>query len=216
MGVAPQLAPVPASGEASRMRASSSISIACVLGLLASSPAAALSLSESDGVATLRGSIEPGDADILRAFLARPRATPLRVIWLSSAGGALQEGMEMARELRKARIATAVDATGAYCDSACTFLFVAGAQRHYVGGEKIIEGLSGLTGLGFHVSYVRDYRTRIGLRSEDGTQKMIDYYRELGAPRAAELAQKGMINSIYRPNGETALKLGVATSLSPP
>lgn len=183
---------------------------------LAATPAAALTLRESDGAALLRGSIEKGDAKELAAFLEKPRTAPLRVIWLESGGGSLAEGILMAKEIRKAGIATAVDATGAYCDSACTFLFVAGARRHYVGGDRVFEGLSGLTGLGFHVASIRGDRVRVTMLSDTGTQDMAAFYREFGVPGAADLAQRAMFNAMFRPNGATALKLGVATSLAPP
>lgn len=189
---------------------------ALLVAALLAAPASALTLRERDGVALLRGSIEEGDAKVLAAFLEKPRATPLRVIWLESGGGSLAEGIRMAKEIRKAKIATAVDATGAYCDSACTFLFVAGAQRHYVGGDRVMEGLSGLTGLGFHVSAIRGDRVRPTVMSDKGTQDMTAFYREFGVPGAADLAGKAMFNAMFRPNGETALKLGIATSLAPP
>lgn len=194
------------------------LALSCVLlaAALSASPAAALTLRESGGVALLRGSIEKGDAKVLAAFFERPRVTPLRVIWLESGGGSLAEGILMAKEIRKTKIATAVDATGAYCDSACTFLFVAGAARHYVRGDRIMEGLSGLTGLGFHVSSIRGDRVRPSVLSDKGTQDMAAFYREFGVPGAADLAQKAMFNAMFRPNGETALKLGIATSLAPP
>lgn len=176
----------------------------------------ALTLSERNGEAFLRGSIEKGDAKALAAFLGRSRERPLRVIWLNSGGGSLSEGILMAEEIRKARIATAVDGTRTYCDSACTFLFLAGTKRHYVGGEKVWEGLSGLTGLGFHASSIRGDRVRPSTLSDKGTADMLAFYRRTGAPGAADLAQKAMFNAMFRPNGATALKLGIATTLEAP
>lgn len=52
--------------------------------------------------------------------------------------------------------------------------------------------------------------------SERGTDSIRAFYAEMGMPRAAELMEKAAFNSMYRPNGATALALRIATSLSRP
>ena len=186
------------------------------LGPLGASLAHAVSLSERGGTAYLSGPIEPGDDTALRAFLDRPRATPIRVLYLSSFGGHVGSAIAMSRLVRNARLSTAMNATSDVCDSACTLIFAGGIKRHYVKGERIYEGLTGLSGLGFHPAHARGAGVAPSLRSDEGTSRMARAYAEMGQPRAIELARQAAINTLYRPSGETALRLNIATSLAAP
>jgi hypothetical protein len=204
----------------SRVLIASARAFALVFGIAglsaAASTAAAMHLTESNGQATLSGSIEPGDGERFKAFLAQPRSVPLRVLWLASGGGQITASIEIARLVRQARLATAVRATRSTCDSGCTFIFVAGARRHYVGGDGVMEGLSGFSGLGFHSSSIRGDAARMTTRSEQGNQRMLAFYREMGVPAAADLAQRAPFNGMYRISGQTALRMKIATSLQEP
>ena len=177
---------------------------------------ATLYLSERDGVVHLSGEFENGDDAKFTAFLAQPRASRLRVVYLDSFGGSIIAGMKIGRLIRKARLATAVRAASARCDSACTLIFAGGVRRYYVGGESVFEGNSARGGLGYHPAHQRNAAWTRAEFSTKGTDMMAAFYREMGQPRAAELMQKAGFSTIYRPNGRTALALRVATSLDEP
>ncbi len=180
-------------------------------------PAAAVTLIDrGNGQAELRGAFDTGDEVLFGQFLAQPRAHKIRVLWLHSHGGRTSAGTEIGKILRRAGLTTAVDANAAYCDSACTLVFEAGLRRHYVNGNAVLEGDASLTGLGFHGSFLRGNAINPAMRSEKGTQDMASHYRAMGVPGAIELMRKAAISTLYRPNGATALRLRIATSLSVP
>ena len=185
--------------------------------MLVTAPAeATIYFRESEGVAHVSGSFDPGDETLFAEFLARPRTKRLAVIFLDSAGGAIGPGIAIGRMIRKARLATAVDAGSSRCESACTLIFAGGVRRHYIGGEAIFEGTSGRGGLGYHPAHWRDPSwTRAGF-SDKGTAQMAAFYREMGQPRAAELMMKAGFSSMFRPSGQTALALRIATTLAAP
>lgn len=188
----------------------------CLCALAAATPAGAMFLSESDGVARLSGSMEEGAAEKFREFLSQKRDKPIRVLWLYSPGGVVDEAVKIGELVRKAGLTTAVDGGAAYCDSGCTMVFVAGLRRHYVNADRVEEGLSGLSGLGFHLSRTRgDVRTP-AMKSEKGSERMRAYYARMGVPGAYELCAKAAINTLFRPGGKLALATKVATSLAAP
>ncbi|MBL8590482.1 MAG: hypothetical protein JNK46_18245 [Methylobacteriaceae bacterium] len=188
----------------------------CAVAVLACGPARALHLSEQGGVAYLSGSIEEGAADRMRDFLAQKRAQPIRILYLYSPGGMVSEAIAIGDMIRKAGLATAVDAGRAYCDSACTMVFAAGVRRHYVNADRMEEGLAGHFGLGFHLSRTKGDARTPAMKSEAGSDKMRAYYARMGVPRAIDLCQRAAINTLYRPGGRTALAMGIATSLAAP
>lgn len=177
-------------------------------------PAAAAWLSTREGVVTLRGSIEPGDDAALKALLKREPG--LRVLRLDSYGGSVRGAIALGEAVRRARLTTLVDAARDVCDSACTMIFAAGAARRYLNAATLPDGFNGQSGLGYHRSYERGNRIRPSMLSQEGERLMIAYYRRMGAPAAVTLALRGTINSMWRPNGATALRLGLATSLDAP
>jgi hypothetical protein len=189
---------------------------AVVLVTAGNGAAHAIFLSESGDQATLSGPIGVGDDVRFKEFLERKRATPIRVLWLSSGGGRIKESIGIARMVRRARLTTAVQASRASCDSGCTFIFVAGVKRHYVGGRDVIEGLSSFAGLGFHSASIRGDAVRFTVQSPRGNDVMYGFYREMGVPGAADLARRAPFNSMYRISGDTALRLRIATSLDTP
>ncbi|MGF7054955.1 hypothetical protein GGC47_004159 [Bosea sp. OAE752] len=180
------------------------------------SPARAVWLSDKGAVATLTGPFIMGDDAAFKAFLEKPRPQPIRVLYLSSGGGKVAPAFAIARMVRKAGIATVVDADAAACSSACTFVFVAGVTRHYVNGDHVAEGMSARNGLGFHPVHRDGGRVEGHTFSEKGSDRARAFYAEMGTPRAAELMDKASFNTFYRPNGQTALALRIATSLSAP
>jgi hypothetical protein len=192
------------------------ILVGCLEFLITAAPAWGVYLAESGGVATAVGSFTPGDEHAFAAFLAQPRAVPLRVIYLDSRGGMLGPAVAIGRMVRRAGLATAVMADRAACDSACTLVFAGGVRRHYVGGDRIHEGFTAMTGLGFHPAHRRGYGGNPSTLSAPASQNVRAYYAEMGMPRAAELMDRAAFNSVFRPSGRTALELRIATSLSPP
>lgn len=197
------------------MKTICAISVCCALTL--TSPAIAISLSEDGAIARMRGGIGPGDDKVFREFLAQQRPQPIKVLWLSSHGGDIAAGVGIARAVRAAKLTTAVDATGAYCDSSCTMVFAGGVRRHYVGGDRVSEGFEAQTGLGYHQAHKRTASARIASEvSTKGSDRMSALYAEMGQPGAAQLASRAPFNVFYRISGATALKLRIATSLSEP
>lgn len=184
---------------------------------MTAAPAFALVMIDNgDGSAILRGRINTGDDKAFAAFLSRPRARPLRTIWLDSGGGSVAAGIAIGKAVRQARLATAVDAQRAVCDSACTLVFAGGVRRHYVNSASVFEGNSALNGLGFHPSSLRGDAQRPTTKSARGTNQMIAHYRAMGTPAAAQFMQRAAINTLFRPSGATALRARVATSLAAP
>lgn len=187
-----------------------------VLAAVSATAVEAASLSGSGRELRLQGPIVPGDGKAFRAFLAGAQAGPGSVLRLYSPGGKVLEAIAIGRLVRHAGLATAVDARSAYCDSACTLIFVAGARRHYTHGETVFEGHSGRTGLGFHTAH-RPGERRIGnTENARGTDNMRRFYAEMGVPRAMSLVDQAAFDTIFRPSGRTALELGIATDLAEP
>ncbi|MGY2049268.1 hypothetical protein [Methylobacterium sp. JK268] len=183
---------------------------------LGAGPAAALVIEVQDGTMVLRGPIVPGDGAAFARALAEPEARGVRAVSLDSGGGKVLEGIAIGRAVRRAGLATMVDAAAARCDSACTLIFVGGVRRYYVHGETVFEGLSGRTGLGFHTAHRPGTRVEGSTLSERGSDIMRRFYDEMGVPRAADLVARAAFNTLYRPSGTTALQLGIATSLQAP
>ena len=183
--------------------------------LLAASSVQAIELRAQGAAAYLSGDIRPGDEFVFEKFLAQ--APTVRTLYLSSNGGFVLPTLEIARLVRKAGLATAVDASRAKCQSACTGIFVAGVRRHYFNAGAIVEGVQtkGGVGLGFHEANAYSVS---GRRSYSGsaTAYMINIYYEMGVPGAAELITKSDPRSIYSVSAATAQSLGIATSLSAP
>jgi len=177
---------------------------------------AAMYVSEREGAMTLTGFFERGDELRFAELLARPRTTKLKVVYLDSFGGAVVPGILIGRMIRKAGLATAVDARSARCDSACTLVFAGGVRRHYVAGESVFEGGSGGSGLGFHPAHTRDPAWTRAELSDKATAWMIAHYRQMGAPQAAELMRRAGFSNIFRPSGATALRVRIATTLAAP
>ena len=190
------------------------VALALVAGALPSQ--ATLYMSEREGVAHVSGAFEMADVERFAAFLARKREKPLSVVYLDSFGGEVLAGIAIGRLIRKARLATAVNAARARCDSACTLIFAGGVRRHYIASEAVFEGFSSRGGLGFHPAHQRDpawTRAEISVR---GTAMMAAHYRAMGQPGAIEMMRRAGFSSMYRPSGRTALSLNIATSLAAP
>lgn len=179
----------------------------------------AITITQKGDSAYLKGAVTPGAYVTLREFLTEPRQHKLRVLYLESPGGKVEDATYMARDIRKAGLITAVDGSKP-CRSACTMLFAAGVQRHYFNHTKIkdelIDKYAGHPGLGYHQAHGTGISGKDRSYSGRGTQNLINVYYEHGSPKAAEFATKAGQNQMYFVSGPTALANGLATSLSPP
>jgi hypothetical protein len=189
---------------------------ATAMALSAASSAQAIWLSESGTTAYLKGNIEKGDDAVFRAFLDQPRTQPLRTLVLASPGGHVDAGIAIGEMVRKARLATVVDADNSACSSACTFAFAGGVKRHYVNGDKVYEGTTSMVGLGFHPARQVGSAIQPSVYSSVGVERMQQFYARMGMPGASDLMGRAAINTMFRPNGQTALRLKIATTLEPP
>lgn len=180
-------------------------------------PAFALQLQQQGPVAVLAGSINPGDAETFKAFMARPEARAIKQLHLASGGGSIRDAREIARIVRDARLTTVVDASRAVCYSACTGIFAAGQRRHYLNAQSIIDGISLMKqdgGLGFHEGSVI---TADGRKSHAAaSEAMAQFYRDVGVANAVPLINRADFDKIHRISAPTALASGIATSLSAP
>lgn len=183
------------------------------------SPAHAITITQKGDGAYLSGLIKPGAYVILREFLAKPRTQRLRVIYLSSPGGKVEDATLMTRDIRNTGLITAVNGDWK-CMSACTMLFAAGVKRHYFNHGKIrdelLDDYKKRTGLGYHQAHSKGISGNGRDFSGRGTQNLINVYYEQGSPAAADFATKAGQNQMYLVSGATALANGLATSLSSP
>jgi hypothetical protein len=95
--------------------------------------AATLSLHAIDSATALvlvDGHITPGDAHSLQAYIESSRTSTLKLAMVSfnSPGGDLEEGYKLATVIKRARLATEVEAEK-ICASACFFAFAAGTTK---------------------------------------------------------------------------------------
>ena len=199
-----------------RTFASTLMGVICAYVSLMTPALASFRLSVNGSVATFVGHIETGDDVAFVRELNAPRSPPLRVLYLESPGGATAAGVAMARAIRRAGLITAVDARSEACGSACTMLFVAGVQRHYVHGEVVREGFSSMTGLGFHRGHNSGKGRLPDTLSNRYTDMECGLFKEMGVPRACDLVMRATFGPEFFPSGATALQLGIATSLEAP
>ena len=177
-------------------------------------PARAITLTAKGGGVLLSGGIKPGDHIEFREFIAA--ANP-RFIELDSKGGDVNAAGEIGRMIRKKNLPTVVDASRSTCGSACTIIFAAGTSRHYVGAEKIQDGVGDTKrpGLGYHEG---NNFLASGKKGQSGavTGRVIDFYYEFGSGKASSIITKADWKNFYYISTATALELGLATSAKRP
>ncbi len=181
---------------------------------LGASAANAIELTQRGNAAFLSGGIRDGDEFIFRDFLARPEASQIKVIYLHSPGGKVDPARVIARAIRAAGLATAVDGSKAFCNSACTGIFTAGVARHYISAPTADRDGGANLGIGFHEGNSVGQAGR-GY-SGGATAAMINTYYEMGVPGAAQVVTKAAFNKMHYISGATATSLGIATSLQRP
>ena len=177
-------------------------------------PARAITLTAEGGGVLLSGGIKPGDHIEFREFIAA--ANP-RFIELNSGGGDITAAGEIGRTIRKKNLPTVVDASRSTCGSACTIIFASGASRHYVGAEKVQDGVGDMKrpGLGYHEG--NNFLAN-GKKGQSGaaTGRVIDFYYEFGSGKASTLITRADWKHFYYISSATALELGLATSTKRP
>jgi hypothetical protein len=182
-------------------------------------PAQAMTITVRGSDLFLTGFIELGDHAKVEAVMLAHRGK-LRTVHLNSPGGWSGDMREIARDIRKHGLNTAVDGSRAVCASACTVLFAAGLQRFYYNADRVREGVGkadASPGLGYHgAGNSLDTIRMAGQGPGAGMQGVINMYFELGSPAGATLANQAAFTELNRINGRTALSLGIATSLSRP
>jgi hypothetical protein len=184
--------------------------------LACAAPAAALDISARGADIFLSGGIELGSHAKFERFLLENRGKTFRTVHLNSPGGWSGDMREIARDIRKLGMSTAVDGSRAVCASACTVLFAAGVQRFYYNADRVPEGIQKADrspGLGYHGANNSASTILMARQSPGaGMQGIINMYYEMGSSAAAGLATKAEPSQLYKINGKTALSLGIATS----
>jgi hypothetical protein len=123
-------------------------------------------VTTNDTVLLLHGTFGAGSAERVRALLDETRS--IRTVALSSPGGRLREASEIARMVRRRGLDTYVDTR---CESACTFVFLAGKDRAATPNARIgfhRPSFAGLAPMGF----------------DPATRGMLDTYRSAGIPKS--------------------------------
>lgn len=178
--------------------------------------AEAMEMAAHGPVISLSGPIKPQDAPNFRAFF-EPIKSSVRVVDLNSTGGNIDAAVDIGRLIRANHLITEIDASRSICASACTVLFASGADRRYVNGDHIREGIGGFGGhgLGYHEG---NNKLLPGADHFSGqaSANMISAYYEFGVGSAADLITKSGPRSLYFISSPTAMKLGIATSTARP
>ena len=182
-------------------------------------PSIALTLSQKGEIVLLAGHINNGDDVEFKNFINSPANAQIKIIQLQSGGGNINAAKLIARLIRDKKLTTLVNAKTDNCASACTLLFSAGIKRHYVNAQDIEDGLYGLkqntNGLGYHQGSNRN-SNELGHYSENATKSMIAAFNEMGTHKGKDLMAFASPLWLYRISSHTALKFGIATSLSMP
>ena len=193
---------------------------AAVVGLLVlcTFPAAALDIRVAGGQFVLSGRIIEGDQIRFREMLEDPRNAGIRVVRLNSGGGKISAAGEIGQLIRRRGMATLLDAGSGRCGSACTVIFAAGVSRHYVGGAGVADAVvpkNSYRGLAYHEGS-NPLSTASNRYSGPATASLIGWYYEFGSSAAKDLATKAPPEKFYQISSQTALSLGIATSVNRP
>lgn len=133
------------------------------------------------------GSIKVGEASRLAQALRNAGAVD--EVWLNSGGGVLVEGLAMGRVLRKAGVMTRVP-NGAFCASACTFVFLGGPVRiidpnaYY--GVHAFSSYFQAEGIAAHISRISNFLKTNNIAE---LQKYLMQEERINAQLAAECAK---------------------------
>ena len=182
-----------------------------LLSLIFSSEVVAIELGNKGNSVFLSGPIKSGDQFLFKDFLSAN--STIKYVDLNSSGGNIRAAGEIGRQIREKNLHTIVDGSRSKCGSSCTILFASGAQRFYVNGASIKDGVRNKNGLGLGYHEGNDFLAD-GKRGQSGaaTGHLIGWYYEFGSKAAASLATKADWKHFYYVSPETAISLGLATS----
>jgi hypothetical protein len=143
----------------------------------------------------LQGALGTGStAEVIKVLATAP---DVRLIMLNSHGGRLREAEQLAKLVRERSLNTYVETQ---CLSACTYVFLAGADRAATPNAKI----------GFHQPSFP------GMRSEDaGLRNMLDVYRSAGISEGfLDKVRDTSSNSMWYPTRDELIENGVINRVS--
>jgi hypothetical protein len=155
------------------------------------------SVTTDDTVLLLHGTFGAGSAERVRLVLNE--SPDIETVALSSPGGRLREAADIAQMVRERGLDTYVDTR---CESACTFVFLAGKDRAATPNARIgfhRPSFAGITPMGF----------------DPATDSMLGTYRDAGIPqdfldRIARTEPKNM----WYPSARELEKAGVINRVS--
>jgi hypothetical protein len=189
---------------------------AFMLGALAQ-PAGALEISKhaSDNAEVnaiqLKGGVEDGDTFDLQVYISKLPKKPIVIVYLSSSGGNLREGMRLGRFFFDNKIETAVE-TKTACASACALAFLGG--RDDTG--KPHRTKSSNSGLGFH-SFSREFDSKsysaddlkiVVQQTQTQVFLIAEYLKAIGAD-VVRLMLKAQANQMNYISNDEALLLNI-------
>lgn len=206
-----------------RQRLLSIFCLSCVLatacfGVRNAVAADCLKFSQQGKLLVLKGKVCPGD-DLRFATFLKSTVLVAHTVKLQSGGGNGPAALAIGKVIRQRGFDTFVDASSDKCASACTHIFAAGVRRYYPGSSTIVTGLSAKRGLGYHLLDCRHHETD-AVRVRKFKAMIVPYLKEMLPPAAAnediklELADR--ICKVTWLNGDQALRVGIATDLTPP
>jgi len=159
------------------------------------------------------GSIDPDDAFRFQSYLGKLPQKPLTSLYLDSTGGSIQGAMAVGRIVHEAKIRTLLTGQSAKCNSACTYIFLAGRDRES-GQPYRVKGSA--NGLGFHnfvpvlqdKQYTAKDAANVMARAQNTIYEIAAYFQEIDAD--LELLGLGLKQKdIYYLKNEDALRYGI-------
>jgi hypothetical protein len=159
------------------------------------------------------GNIEPDEAFRFQTYLSKLPPKAQTSLYLNSTGGNVQGAIAMGRVVHVARIRTFVTTPAARCNSACTFIFLAGRDRE-TGKPYRVKGSN--NSIGFHnfvpilddKPYTSKDVANVMSRAQNTIYDIANYYQEIDANLALlglGLKQK----DIYNLPNQDALSYGI-------
>ena len=169
--------------------------------------------SEIENAIWAKGAVETADAFRFQAYLSRLPDKKITSLYLESTGGSIQGAMALGRQVNKASVRTYVLGDKGYCNSACTYVFMAGKDPE-TGKAYRVKGSQ--ASLGFHnfIPTLEDkpFEQKDALRIQANAQKtsydLALYFDEIDAD--LEVLGYGLKQKdIYYIKNEEALPLGI-------
>jgi hypothetical protein len=162
----------------------------------------------------VKGVINEGDTFELQAYIASLPKKPHIVIFLSSPGGNLAEGMRLGRFFYERKIETSIE-TKTFCASACALAFLGGRDD----SGKPLRTKAANSGLGFHAftrefdkdkSYTADDLKVVVQRTQSTVYVVADYLKAINTDMdVIRLMLKAQNNEMNFISNDDALTLNI-------